>query len=392
MTEAVETAVAPTRLQHLLDRLAPYRHWLAPVSFGAGLASFMLIQRSERLAMALALLLLLSWLVMLLEATLMRWKLPRGLLRFMVQAVHQETFFFSLPFFFATTSWTTPQAFFTGTLVVAGLATIWDPIYYGQIAARRALFLIFHALSVFVTMLVALPILLHLTTAQSLGLASISIALFSLPGLAQVLDRQKPLQLLALLLGAIALGLLMWQIRFWVPPATLWVRQAVITDRVDVASKTPGAALATVTPEQLHAQGLYAYTAIYAPRQLRELVYHRWVLNGQEVNRIALDIVGGREEGYRAWSHKQGFPADPRGRWRVDVVTEGGQLIGSLSFKVSGELPVEPTPVLQESTVEPAVPTPETVEPPPPPPPAPDPAPLDEALSPVLSAPESSSP
>lgn len=358
---------------------------MAPISFGAGVASFLLIQRSERLAMALALLLLLSWAIMLLEGTLMRWKLPRGLLRFMVQAVHQETFFFSLPFFFATTSWTTPQAWFTGTLIVAGLATIWDPIYYGVIAARRALFLIFHALSVFVTMLVALPILLQLTTAQSLGLASISIALFSLPGLAQVLDRQRPMQLAALLLGAITLGMLMWQIRFWIPPATLWVRQAVITDRVDVASKSPGSPLAVITPARLHAEGLYAYTAIYAPRQLHERVYHRWVLNGQEVNRIPIEIFGGREEGYRAWSHKVGFPADPRGRWRVDVVTEGGQLIGSLSFAVSGDLPADPA--TREATVEPDPPATD-----PEPPDSLDDAAVDEAVSPVSSSPDPSSP
>lgn len=390
MNEAAPDLPAQTRLQQLLDRLAPYRHWMAPISFGSGLASFLLIQRSERLAMALALLLLLSWGIMLLESTLTRWKLPRGLLRFLVQAVHQETFFFSLPFFFVTTSWNTPQIFFTGTLAVAGLVTIWDPIYYGVIAARRALFLIFHALSVFVTMLVALPILLHLTTAQSLGLASISIALFSLPGLAQVLDRQRPMQLAALLLGAIVLGMLMWQIRFWVPPATLWVRQAVITDHVDIASKSPGAPLALVTPAQLHAEGLYAYTAIYAPRQLHERVYHRWVLNGEEVNRIPLEIFGGREQGYRAWSHKKGFPADPRGGWRVDVVTEGGQLIGSLSFVVSGDLPVAPGAV-EEAPTEPAV----DAAPPPmeePPPAALEPEPAAEPVSPVLSSPESSSP
>ena len=48
-------------------------------------------------------------------------------------------------------------------------------------------------------------------------------------------------------------------------------------------------------------------------------------------------MVGGRAEGYRAWSHKRGFPADPRGDWQVQVVTDGGQLIGQLRFRVIGE-------------------------------------------------------
>ena len=85
---------------------------------------------------------------------------------------------------------------------------------------------------------------------------------------------------------------------------------------------------------QTHGEGLYAWTTIRAPRGLRERVFHRWLHEGVEVDRIALDIIGGRAEGYRAWSHKRGFPADPRGRWRVQVITEGGQLIGEIGFEV----------------------------------------------------------
>ena len=53
------------------------------------------------------------------------------------------------------------------------------------------------------------------------------------------------------------------------------------------------------------------------------------------MERIALDITGGREQGYRAWTHKMNFPADPVGKWQVQVVTESGQLIGLTKFTVS---------------------------------------------------------
>ena len=56
---------------------------------------------------------------------------------------------------------------------------------------------------------------------------------------------------------------------------------------------------------------------------------------GKEVDRIALDIHGGRKEGYRAWSHKQNFPDDVAGRWQVRVLTEDGQIVGVLRFKVT---------------------------------------------------------
>ncbi|MBP8185604.1 MAG: DUF2914 domain-containing protein, partial [Pseudomonas sp.] len=85
---------------------------------------------------------------------------------------------------------------------------------------------------------------------------------------------------------------------------------------------------------QLQRQGLYAYTAINAPRGLRERIYHVWRHNGEEIDRIALDIHGGTKAGYRAWTHKQNFPADPSGNWTVHVLTDAGQMLGVLRFRV----------------------------------------------------------
>jgi hypothetical protein len=70
------------------------------------------------------------------------------------------------------------------------------------------------------------------------------------------------------------------------------------------------------------------------PRGLRERIEHHWLHEGRRVDTIALDVRGGREAGYRAWSHKQAFPADPRGRWEVRVVTASGQLLGHVRFRV----------------------------------------------------------
>lgn len=50
---------------------------------------------------------------------------------------------------------------------------------------------------------------------------------------------------------------------------------------------------------------------------------------------VELNINGGREEGYRAWSHKQNFPEDPSGEWRIDIMTGSGQRLGLIRFEVS---------------------------------------------------------
>jgi hypothetical protein len=61
-----------------------------------------------------------------------------------------------------------------------------------------------------------------------------------------------------------------------------------------------------------------------------------WRREGQVINVIRLTPVeGGRREGYRTFSRKLSFPADPTGRWTVDVTTAAGQLIGRMRFRVA---------------------------------------------------------
>lgn len=373
---------AAPRWSRLLEWLHRWRYWLAPLSFGAGLASFLLIERQEALAQWLGALLLLGWLMIVAEESAARWlRLSPAVLRFGVQAIQQETFFFTLPFFLHTTTWNTGQAAFTGAALLAGLCAMWDPLYYGRIVARPWLYLTFHAFAVYVGTLTVAPILLHLTTQQTVAVAAVSIAVLSVAGLRHVIDRGSAAQRLLIIGGAAALGGLAWSIRPWVPPATLWIEHAVVTDAVAARERTPGVALHSVTPAHLHAQGLYAWTAIHAPRGLREMVWHRWLHEGREVDRVSLDIVGGRKEGYRAWSYKRGFPQDPRGRWQVEVITDGGQLIGRFGFEVVGDLP-DPHAVPRVPDLAPATPPadapPGAIDQPPPPLPIPEPVPEEE--------------
>lgn len=333
------TPILPTpRWQRLLEWLHRFRYVLAPLSFAAGLASFVLIERREWLAQWISALLIVGWLLILAEEALARrLRLSAGVLRFGIQAIQQETFFFTLPFFLHTTTWSTGQALFTGTALAAALCSMWDPLYFGRVATRPWLYLAFHAFAVFIGALTVAPVLLHVTTTQTLALASASVAVLAVPSLLNLIDRGRSLHWALAFGGALALGTLSWALRPWVPPATLWLHEARLTHEVDTAQREPGSPLASASPARLHAQGLYAFTAIRAPRGLRERVYHRWLHEGVEVDRIPLELVGGRAEGYRAWSHKRGFPADPRGDWKVQVVTEGGQLIGQLRFRVIGE-------------------------------------------------------
>jgi hypothetical protein len=326
-------------LGRLFTRIERYRWWLALLSFGAGLASFLLIHRAENLARWLGVMLMVSWLWMLCEGLLGRYferhgGLTQFLSRFATQAIHQETFFFTLPFFIATTTWTSGQALFTGGLMIAAMVSMFDPLYFGRVAARRGLYLAFHALAVFVAMLTALPLIWQLTTGQSMALAGAAIGVLALPSLVHAIGLHDWWRwgLMASLAVALAYGA--WMLRFWVPPATLWVTYGTVTQQLDPAGRLPGFPLQTVESGRLAGRGLYAYSAIRAPRGLREQIVHVWHQNGTVVDRIPLVIKGGRTEGYRAWSHKLNFPQDPRGEWEIDVITHAGQLIGVIRFRV----------------------------------------------------------
>lgn len=331
-----------TRLFSLIALTQRYPGVVAAFGFVSGVCSFILVDRQAKLATAIALVLLVSWLWLTLESLFTRIiarmfgrTIPQPLVRYATQMIHQESLFFVLPFFLITTTWNSGQLLFTGLLACAGLITIIDPLYNKWLAPRRWLYLALHTLTLFAALLTALPIILHLTTAQSYKLALGTAVLLSFPSLLVTFPVQRWWRGLALIGLTLALGVVGWLARSWVPPATLWLTEVAVTTQLDDQSRSPGKGLTQVTAEQMRAQGLYAYTAINAPRGLAERIYHVWRHEGEEVDRIALDIHGGREAGYRAWTHKQNFPEQLVGDWEVRVLTEDGQVIGVLRFEVT---------------------------------------------------------
>lgn len=338
-------------VKRVLELMKRYPGLIAAFGFVSGICSFILVDRQAKLASWVAVLLLVSWLWLMFESSavalftrLFKREIPQPLLRYGTQMIHQESLFFVLPFFVITTTWNSAQLIFTGLLGAAGLVSIIDPLYYKWLAPRRWLFMAFHTLTLFAALLTALPIILHLTTTQSYKLALITAVVLSFPSLAASFRVKGWRHIGALLLVTVAVGGAGWLLRSWVPPATLWLTEVAVSTQFDNQNRTPGESIERIGANQLRSGGLYAYTAINAPRGLDERIYHVWRHDGQEVDRIALNIHGGRKEGYRAWTHKQNFPGDVVGDWEVRVLTDDGQLIGVLRFDVSAD---DASPVLR---------------------------------------------
>jgi hypothetical protein len=84
------------------------------------------------------------------------------------------------------------------------------------------------------------------------------------------------------------------------------------------------------------AQGIIAFAAIRAPMGLSQQVVFEWRHN-DERERIAVEIHGGKADGFRAYSRKRIFPAESAGLWTVDVLTPQAQLLQRLRFVVEAE-------------------------------------------------------
>jgi hypothetical protein len=82
---------------------------------------------------------------------------------------------------------------------------------------------------------------------------------------------------------------------------------------------------------------LSVYSAVFAPIELKTNIVHVWQRYDEAAgtwrteSTVAFRIVGGREGGYRGYSVRS-RPAS--GRWRVDIGTPEGRLIGRVAFSV----------------------------------------------------------
>ncbi len=86
----------------------------------------------------------------------------------------------------------------------------------------------------------------------------------------------------------------------------------------------------------------YCFSAIFAPGNLSAPVVHQWQKYSSERSQwevqssTSFPINGGRDKGYRGWSIQTLTP----GKWRCDIETTRGQLIGRISFiAVEGQQP-----------------------------------------------------
>jgi hypothetical protein len=331
------------RLMSLLRRLFAIVNrfpWLMPaLSFAAGWVGFLLVRRGEDAARIVALLALAGWFWLLLEPWVRR-RLERRrrhvgnfVVNFVSQSLQQELLFFSLPLLIGATHRDVGQVGFTSLVAAAALLTTVDPLYERLIATRAARRMTFHAFCSWIAALVVLPMVLLLPVEEALpiSLAAVGVwLLLTLPLSLYSLPRWR--SRIAWLGGMIVVPLMFWELRGQIPAAGLAVTDSRVTQTID--GLTPGNAVRRLRKADLE-QGVIAFAAIRAPAGLSQQIVFEWRHNGER-EQIPVEIHGGRAEGFRAYSRKHAFPADPAGVWTVDVLTPQAQLLERLRFVVEG--------------------------------------------------------
>jgi len=81
---------------------------------------------------------------------------------------------------------------------------------------------------------------------------------------------------------------------------------------------------------------VYCFAQIFSPTRFRDQLRMHWMLwnertGWQTQDEIPLEIIGGRDAGYRAYTQKTHYQP---GRWRVAIETMDGREVGRLTFEI----------------------------------------------------------
>ncbi len=302
-------------------RLSPYASLLL------GIASAVLMDRRPERAWLVIAGIALGWLGVMLLAFFERAPGPSSLMksgvRFLALGPVQMTLFFTLPFYVQAWAGTWGQAAFIALVALAALVTLWDPLHHA-VLRRPVLGACLQGFATFAGLNALLPVL-GVSNSRSL-LCSAAAAALVLPLLALAVAPPKQRRGLLPRIGVVTLAALLLAVpavRRAVPAAPLrLVEGGLGTSITGMRLDDPTERLDTV-PESLA-----CYTVIWAPRGLRDALFHVWRKNGRPVDAIPLEVRGGREAGFRTWSKKQHLGPSPGGTWTCSVETASGQVLG----------------------------------------------------------------
>jgi len=262
---------------------------------------------------------------------------------YVIKNLYQQMFFFLVPFYFASTTWSLESRnwWLAPLLLVCAVLSTMDLVMDNFIMQRRAVAAILYGICLFAVLNLVLPIALQLSHSDALMVAMVStapaVALLTFP----LRSVCSPVGLMLTIGATLALGGAGWYGHRWIPPAPLAMRRGAVSHGTEGSREIVGEHHDRIAAGQL--SGLRCTTWLDQPGGVHDELEHVWIHGGREWRRTQPSArpapVSG---GVVLRSRLVSLPADPTGEWTCAVETGGGQLIGRLEFVV---VPDPPPPI-----------------------------------------------
>jgi hypothetical protein len=361
-TDAPEVSGARAILHKAKRHVSLLKKLLPWFSLAAGVIGAFLMDRSPKSAWLIILMAVFGWAV-LIGFTLLGRLDPEqfeGRKRTLVQAaqfgilvltqsVMQNCLLFALPFYVLAASLVPTHI---GFLVVLGgvtAITLWDPVYEAVISVHPFVSFSIQGFSTFVALNAVFPplglsnrwslVVAGLCTAVGVPLLAFLTAPRVDPDDEDAVRRRTLIRRGALIAGAVAVVMVPVIVLLGgasvIPPAPLRLLEGGIgTELVRKEwSALPAGSEPLHKPKQL-----VCATRIGAPRGLKDELFHVWAKDGEETDRIKLDVkVRNEERGYGTYSRKRRLGKSPAGVWTCSVETASGQLLGRIRRSIAAE-------------------------------------------------------
>jgi hypothetical protein len=255
----------------------------------------------------------------------------RLLVNYFNKNFYQQMMFFVLPIYYASATLDSRNMLFVLLVAVSAVLSTLDVVYDRHLSVSRTLTAIFFAFNFFALINIMLPVLWSVSNTWTTRLSALLAAMAFLT-LFHPLSRSKRLQVALGLLVALLWLAAVERGRAFIPPAPLRLASAEFGTGLQRETLSLDSKMTEVATGR--SVRLYGLTAIKAPLGLEERVQHRWYQNGQLIWASPFyNVTGGREEGFRLWTTCTVENITSATKLRLDVETEGGQLIGRASLK-----------------------------------------------------------
>jgi len=250
----------------------------------------------------------------------------RLLVNFFTKNLYQQMLFFVLPIYYASATLGSRNGIFVLLVGVSATLSTLDVVYDRHLSVRRGLTAAFFAFNLFALINVMLPVLWSVSNTATTRLSAVFAASGFLTLYPPPIPSRNGRLAFGVLIAFLFIGAVEWG-RPFIPPAPLRLASAEFGGGFEPKTLRVTAPLSRLDPGA--AAQIYGLTAIRAPLGLKERVQQRWYKNGELICASPFyNVIGGREEGFRLWTRCSFGVIQPGTELRLDLETEGGQLIG----------------------------------------------------------------